>query len=771
MNALPEYIVPDGMPRSVFENKYSRRKSDGRMQTYAERISDVMLGNFLLDPRWKEPMADSEYLQRSAVWREYQRALQLGKAGIMPTSGRHLQHGDQDQPDRLLELHTNCSTAIFSFMQFRLLLRGSGVGRDYSGECCRVDWSNMPDIRLVLDESHPDFRYDEFRGTFESLSNAQHKYDSGSERVRWFDVEDTREGWAKTVEVLETAAWQGKHADKLFIFNMTKVRPAGAPIAGLQGRPASGPLSLMRALARISTIKHAGMQPWKQALFIDHYLAECVQLGGARRAARMATKWWKDRDILEFIDIKRGGFLWSANNSILVDDEFWTQAAKPQHTHARRVFEAAVNAAYWDKTGEPGFINVDKLNNNLTGLEHITADTYINRKIYHDLHPRTVDMIDNVLSHVKRLKYPFIVNPCGEIVLATWGGYCVIGDVCLAYAKSLHDALDASELMARFLVRCNLMQCEYSAEVTRTNRIGVSLTGIHEFAWTMFGLKFIDMIDYYQAVFEPPFDKEPKDYKAHAFWMFIEQMRLAAEAGAAEISRELMLNIPHTVTTVKPSGTISKVMNCTEGAHLPPLRHYLRWVQYKFNDPDLTELRRRGYPYKDISAKYPEHCVIGFPTAQRIVDLMGVENVVTADEVSTEMNYKWVRLLEHFWLGPAHHNNQISYTLKYSPDDVTYLEFMDMILRYQPLVRCCSVMPQSDWEESAKLYGYVPEEPISAERYAKLMSEIETVSHEGYSEVDLSCEGGVCPIEEDSRHLTVTGQEVLQGEARIVEIE
>lgn len=736
---LPDYIVPAGMPLSVFDSKYARKNNHGTFQTYAERITEVIEGNFSLEPRGR---------------RDFARTLELARAGIFPTSGRHLQHGDFDQAGKLLELHANCATALFSFMLFRLLLRGAGVGRDYSSECCRVDWDLMPNVRLVLDDVHPDYKEEEFRGSFESLRDAQHKYDSGGEMVRWFTVEDTREGWAKTIEILETAAWQGRHADKLFIFDCSNVRCAGTPIMGLQGRPASGPIALMNALASIASIKGAGMKPWKQALFIDHYAAACVQLGGARRSARMSVKHWKDRDVIEFIDIKRGGFLWSTNNSVLVDQEFWAAAREPRHTHARRVFEAAVNAAYWDKTGEPGFINVDALNDNREGMDKITAKNYINPKVYHDLHPRTVDMIDNVLSHVMKLPYPFLCNPCGEIVLSTYGGLCIIGDVCLAYVTDKQQALDAARLMGAFLVRCNTMQCDYEAEVKRTNRIGVSLTGIHEFAWTMFGLTFRDLIAYYEAAFEFPSRKEKSNNRARDFWHFIGQMRQAAEVGASQKSHDIGLVEPHTTTTIKPSGTVGKVMNCTEGAHLPALRHYLRWVQYKTDEPVLDDFRARGYPVKDISSRYSGYSVVGFPTKQRIVDLMGAENVVTADETTPAENFRWLRLLEHFWLGGGKRNNQVSYTLKYDPDKVSYLEFMDLILEYQPMVRCCAVMPQSDWKESERIYGYVPEQPISEDEYNTLVAAIKMqVVHEPFDAEAMMCESGACPVEPNINEL------------------
>jgi hypothetical protein len=632
----------------------------------------------------------------------------------------------------------------------------------------------------------------------------------------------------------------------------------------------------MKAVNQVASVKGVGMKPWKQALFIDHYIASAIAWGGARRAARMATKNWRDRDVIEFIDIKRGGFLWSANNSILADKEFWEAAREPRPSHGRRVFEAIVGAAYWDASGEPGIINVDMLNLNTNGMDKITGATLINENVYTDLHHKTKEMIDNVLAHVKQVSYPFITNPCfaadtlivtdkgafpikdlvgkevnvwdgtnwrtvnnfrvtgtdqpmlkitltsgdvlrvtpahtmyladntkltaadlvpgsvlltaphiaetpftvasvdtdgidaevycctvygthkittaigittgqcGEIVLSNYGGYCVIGDVNLARVTHMKQALDAVSLMSKFLVRVNRMRCEYAAEVERTNRIGVSLTGIHEFAWNLYGLTFWDLIGYYDVMGTPA----AVQHKAHLFWWGLHHMQREAENSATVTADRFGMVSPHTVTTIKPSGTVSKVMNVTEGAHLPALKHYLRWVQFKIGDADIDTLTARGYPFKDISHRYSGHVAIGFPTKQPIVDLMG-DKVVTADETTPEQNFKWLRLLEHFWLGENGRNNQVSYTLKYDSKTTSYQDFMDMILEWQPQVRCCSVMPQSDWRESERIYGYVPEQPITKDEYEAYMAVINPVAKEAYDDEQLMCEGGVCPIEMD----------------------
>ncbi len=715
---MRQFTVPKGMARSVWENKYARKTEQG-FQTWSERLSEVVNGNFLLDPRAREEFEP-----------ELAETLALAQSGVMPFSGRHLQHGDLRQPDKIGEVFVNCSTALFSFIKFWLLLKGSGVGRCYDSDICRVNWDFMPNTRFVIDEKHPDWEQG-----IESLAEAKHKYDSESEIVRWFEVDDSGEGWVKVVEALETAAAQEKHANKLFIFDFSQVRCKGTPIKGQQGRPASGPIPFIRSLEKMTTIKGAGMKPWKQSLFIDHYLSRCVAVGGIRRSARIAVKSWRDKDVIEFIDIKRVeselAKMYTANNSVSVDAEFWELASQQKPSHARRVFEAAVGAAYFDKTGEPGFLNVDRLTNNETGLDRITVNNYLSQEMMEklELHDKTLELIDHTLRWAKKKRYKFIVNPCGEICLSLMGGYCVIGDICLSNVEDSQEALDAARLMPRFLMRVNRMSTLYASEVERTNRIGVGLTGIHEFAYKQFGLTFWDMLNM---------------DKSFEFWTFISEMRRTVEQSAVDFAEVTKVAIPHTFTTMKPSGTVSKVMDCTEAAHLAAMPYYIRWVLYALDDPAIQEHKDRGYPVKDVSRQYVGHCVIGFPTKMPIADMMG-DDLTTAADVTPIDQYTWLRLLELHWLGGEGKNNQISYTLKYDPETVSYSQFTEMVLENQPLVRACSVMPQIN--ESA--YAYVPEEDISKEQYEELISGIDRFTNEGVDSDRLDCESGACPIEFD----------------------
>lgn len=780
------YEVPEGMPLAVFQNKYSRIKklvvnenfnlnepesaTNIRLkpvyQTWEERITDVVEGNFSLDPRLVQgDRPDPDFFERlndlkreEIAYREFRETLKLSKQGVMPYAGRHLQHGDRNQRYKLGELFTSCSTAMFAWVEFLLLLKGSGVGRDYSSDICWVDWDYMPDCRFVLEGpdqwgngGHPDYQ-----PWIESLQSARHKYDSESERVRWFDVEDSAEGWVKMVMILETAAFHKNNKDHLFVFNLTPIRPAGTPIKGQQNRPASGPVPLIEAMHRVLSIKGAGFKPWKQALFIDDYLAACVACGGVRRAARIAVKYWKDRDALEFADIKREGFLKSANNSILVDKEFWELVANPTNrepwaVHARRVFAAATEAAYHDGTGEPGFINVDQLSWSDEGIDSITVDNYIDP--YYDqnvikVHRKTREMIAYILEKAKQKKYKVIVNPCAEVPIAVWGAYCTIGDVCGTYARTPEEFKRACWLMARALIRVNLMKYMYSAEVNRTMRIGVGMIGIFEFAWNHFQLTLHDiLLSDKDPEGESVKHTEPDTYaRSLKFAKFIDECREAVEQSATEYAKEIGVNVPHTFLILKPAGTASKVLNSTEAANPPTNNYYLRNNQYPENDPQYLELRKRGYPWRDVSHAYAGHHIIGFPTKQQISDIMGDNTVVSAD-LTVQDQYDWLRWLEKHWFGGPGKNGQVSFTMKYYPDRVSFKEFQRILIEQQSTVKCCSWMQIMDMSK----FPYQPEEPITEEDYYMYMDRIEKVEAEGFEDSELECPGGFCPIERDQK--------------------
>lgn len=689
-----------GLGVAVAKRTILRKKEDGTLENWADVAHRVAMGNSLLNMDDQQ----EEYLLLNK---------HIANASLL-MSGRHLQHGDESQPGRNQEVFTNCSTASSSFLTFYLLMNGSGVGRAYDDDLCLVDWANrMPEIRVVLDEAHDDFDYK----TMEGKRDAQKKYPRGV----WYTVPDTREGWAQAVEVLETMSYYDD-TPELLVIDFSKVRPSGSPIRGMQDRPASGPAPLMKAFKNISSLRGTGMKPWESTMWVDHYLAECVLVGGARRSARIATKVWTDPDILDFISIKKGGFLWSANNSVAVDEEFWKQDTEEKN----QILADITSASYHDGTGEPGFINIHKLVQKDDGLEIYGEGDFAGSQKYIVTHG--LNYLKKLAKNATKKKYTQITNPCGEITLHVLGGYCVIADVVPYFAENDEEAEEAFRVATRALMRVNTMDSLYKKEVARTNRIGVGMTGIHEYAWDRFGFSFRDLID---------------EEKSQPFWQMLKRFKLAVDEEAESYAKRLGVNVPHTNTTIKPAGTTSKLFALSEGAHLPAMREYIRWVQFRSDDPLVEQYREKGYPVKDLIT-YQGSTVVGFPTQPEICKLGMGDKLVTAGNATPEEQYQWLRLLEKYWIDGSDKNtgNQVSYTLKYKPEIVSYDAYCDATVENQPTIRCASVMPQID----TLAYEYSPEQAVSKEKFMEIVSNIKDGMTEDIDLEHLRCESGSCPI-------------------------
>ena len=781
---LPPRALDPGMGVAVARRTVFRPGDDEDFGRVADRVAAGNMG--LLGERAD---ATEQARLRNAI-----------ATGALITSGRHLQHGDAAQPTRNMEVFTNCATAITSFALFYLLLNGSGVGRAYDDELVAVDWGQAPRLLLHLSPDHADFpdtreeihRFGAEFGLLPWGTTLAAMGEAQESEIRAFvareilrdtrcvpahairhAIADSREGWGKAVELLESLAFAGA-ADRTLLLDFSAIRPCGAPIGGMQGRPASGPLSLLRAFVNlrhqvIEPARHRSpaddaLAPWEQALLVDHHLSVEVQVGGARRAARMATKSWRDPGIFRFIRLKAEGGLWTANNSVMVDAAFWqgVRAARagsdaPLDRHALAVFEEATACGYIN--GEPGFINGDRLEDHRTGTAwakpvHTDGRDVRSARYAAD---HAVPLLAELGRRAAQARFPATTNPCGEITLHVTGGYCVIADFAplLACPRDLAEmtpgvmpddvaaewdarAEDSVRLGVRFLMRANLMDALYADEVRRTNRMGIGPTGLHEWAWMRWGLSFEDVLD---------------EERSAPFWAMLARLSAAAKDEGVAYAGEIGLPAPFTVTTVKPAGTTSKLFGLTEGAHLPARRHYLRWVQFKGvkredawaddADPLLGDYEARGYPVRGLRS-FPGMSIVGFPTLPLIQRLGIGDRLVTAPEASPAEQYRWLGLLERHWIG-AERGNQVSYTLKIFTDRHDLDAFRELVLRHQPEIRCCAILPSRPDHELG--YEYLPEEELPAGRFTAIVDGIDDVAlHEAVDMAHLACASGVCPI-------------------------
>ena len=730
-------------------------------------------------------------LNREFTPNDYLEQMRLRNAiatGALLTSGRHLQHGDMTQPERGIEVFTNCASSITSFAKFYLLLNGSGVGRAYDDSLSVVNWHNAPKLLMYISPEHPDYPHSIAaqchlgiemgvlaHGTTTDPDGIMRQWiadnfiadiDTIPSSAIYHCIDDSREGWAKALEILESMAFRSE-TNKTVVLDFSDVRRAGAPIGGMQNRPASGPISLMRAFfnLRNKVINSPLKMPlWEQALRIDHYFSIEVQVGGARRAARMATKSWYDPDILQFIRIKTEGGLWTANHSVMVDQIFWSLIKSPPtdellSQRAHEVFDEATRCIYVN--GEPGFINADALEDNRTNVARDRI-IYEDGSDFHSTRYQVEEACDLLAELSRRSsvsRFPVTTNPCGEIVLHVMGGVCVIADFAPLLAcpvdfdtfspgnapddvNTLWDARieDSIRLAARMLIRTNTMNALYGKEISRTNRIGIGPTGLHEYAWMRFGLDFNDLID--------------PEISA-SFWKKIKYFSDVAKDESNNYSIFLGLTRPVTVTTIKPAGSTSKLFGLTEGAHLPARRQYIRWVQFKGtqdpitnewhpnSDPLLADYEANGYPIRSLKT-FNGMSIVGFPTVPLLIRLAIGHRSVTASEATPIEQYRWLRLLEQYWIG-TDQGNQVSYTMKVLTTHYDLEAFRTIVRDHQSTIRCCAILPSKPDTELG--YEYLPEEEISLEKFVDIVKNIQdNTVHEEIDLVHLQCASGVCPI-------------------------
>ena len=330
---------------------------------------------------------------------------------------------------------------------------------------------------------------------------------------------------------------------------------------------------------------------------------------------------------------------------------------------------------------------------------------------------------------VTNAKYKYLVNPCGEITLRASGGYCIISDIVPFHCDTLEEVIEVGKLAARFLLRVNTMDSLYKDETKRTMRIGVCMTAVHEFAWKFFGLSFRDMLN-------PDFNQ--------AFWSFINKLGRAIEKAACDYADELGLPHPHTFLSMKPSGSVSKLFALTEGAHLPSMVAFMRWVQFQNGDPLIQKYADLGYPVLPCHS-YPNMTRVGFPTVPAITKLGMGASLVTAMEATPQEQYEYLMLLEKNWLGEG--NNQISYTLKFDKNKFSREDFERTVQEYQSQIRCCSVMPTVTEEEMKSRYEYLPEESITITDLMNIISNIHDPDMDQVLDPEtLICSSGSCPL-------------------------
>lgn len=624
-------------------------------------------------------LVDSKFIE------EYEREKLIGMMTdllIIP-AGRHL--WASGVPGR--QFLYNCHVAPWSKgladhveFTFMRLMEGGGVGSRY-GLDCQPDEVVQRTLKLhtVVDQGHLDFSAMDSEGL---LSD-----DYSHEWPGAFKVEDSREGWAAALVDLISTYLRPDVKNVNRVYDVSGVRHSGAPLRTFGGT-ASGPLPLVKMLHNVAAIMNQAGDEERpisgvEAMEIDHYIAECVVSGGNRRSARMAMMHWTDPEIYRFINSKREGGHWTTNISVVIDNAFIEELSHPDLSGASAVYEAVVAGMHHN--GEPGFWNED-------------------------------------LSNVDEPNKTIATNPCGEQPLPELGS-CTLGHVNLAALADTQDEytlFEAHRLMTRYLIRATFGDITYPDQqkvMERDRRIGLGHLGVQWYA-NLNGLKFSEIPD---------------------SWMggLLRDLYKHVEKSAQEYSRELRIPVPVKLTTIAPTGSISKLSGVSEGIHPIFARYFKRRIRFSSTDPkqiaQLAEYEAQGYHVEDcVYAPFTK--VVTIPTKDLLMEEVAKigldpdEIVESAADLTVDQMLAVQAYYQKNFVDSA-----VSFTVNFDPNEVTVESLSRSIIRYLRRLKGSTVLPEGSYQQA-------PYERLTREEF-----EAAVITQVGDG-VDENCATGACPI-------------------------
>lgn len=492
-------------------------------------------------------------------------------------------------------------------------------------------------------------------------------------------IEDSKEGWANALTLGLKTWYSGKDVK----FDYSLLRPAGARLKTMGGR-SSGPEPL-RALLDFARAKILSKQGKRLSNIDVHDIickaGEVVVMGGVRRSALISLS---DLDDQEMRHAKEGRFYLfepqrqMANNSAVYNE-------KPNSAQFMEEWLALAKSG----TGERGIFNRGGLEKQMPARRW---------KISHK-HWATMG-----------------TNPCGEIILRS-KEFCNLSEVVCREDDTLETLLKKIKLATIIgtfqstLTDFPYLSKEWKKNCEEERLLGVSLTG----QWDC------------PAVRNP---KTLKKLKEHS----IEINKIYA--------KKFGVNESASITCVKPSGTVSQLVDSSSGMHPRHAKYYIRRVRISATDPLFHMLKDQKFPYLPEVGQLENSAstyVLEFP-------VKAPEGAVTKDDLTAidQLNH-WKMVKENF----TEHNPSVTVSV----GENEWIQTADWLYNNWDILGGLSFLPRSDHN-----YSLAPYEEITEERYKELMSKMPEVDFSqiiAYEKEDategskeLACVAGICEIEE-----------------------
>jgi ribonucleoside-diphosphate reductase alpha chain len=375
--------------------------------------------------------------------------------------------------------------------------------------------------------------------------------DNFSESDTVINVADSKPGWAKAYRELIALLYAGQVPQ----YNMDDIRPAGARLKIMGGR-ASGPQPLIDLFNfTIETFKKAkGRRLYPiECHDLMCKVGEVVVVGGVRRSALISLSNLNDDQMAHAKSGKWYDYEPQralANNSVAYKN-------KPE----MGTFMREWLALYDSKSGERGIFNRE------------AADKQVGR------------------NGRREQGYMWGTNPCSEIILRPYQ-FCNLSEVVVRE----HDTLKTLERKVRLAtilgtIQSTLTDFRYLRKVWKDNTeeerlLGVSLTGIMD-----------------HSVLSKNVDSK----------IWLEKMRDTAIETNRQYAQTLGIPQSSAITCVKPSGTVSQLVDAASGIHARHNNYYIRTVRADNKDPLTQFMMDSGVPAERDVTKPDSTTVFSFP--------------------------------------------------------------------------------------------------------------------------------------------------------------
>ena len=225
------------------------------------------------------------------------------------------------------------------------------------------------------------------------------------------------------------------------------------------------------------------------------------------------------------------------------------------------------------------------------------------------------------------------------------------------------------------------------------------------------------------------------------------ELQRTATSGAYSMADELGTPRPKNVTTIKPSGTLSKIMDTTEGVHKPLGKYVFNNVNFSKHDPLVPLCRAAGYRVFENPTDN-EAVLITFPVSWDDVPFdkfvkNGIEMEVNLESAVSQLE-RYKMLMEN-WC-----QQNVSATISYSPEEVDGI--VDWLMDNWNVYVGVSFLFRADPTKTAADLGYryLPQEVVTKaafDEYSALIQPLEIDKANSFEEIQgEECSTGACPI-------------------------